>query len=161
MLASVNCGRGVSRQSSMKSVNDVLRHKGATHVWSVVPTDTVFSAIATMAQREVGALTVMQNDKLVGIVSERDYTRKVILRDRSSKDTHVSEIMTYDVIEVAPHDQIANCVKLMKDHHIRHLPVLDAGKVVGMLSLRDLFSEIIDEQADTIDRLQHYIRGEV
>ncbi len=161
MLASVNCGRGVSRQSNMKSVTDVLRHKGATHVWSVSPTDTVFSAIATMAQREVGALTVMQNDKLVGIVSERDYTRKVILRDRSSKDTHVSDIMTYDVIEVAPHDQIADCVKLMKDHHIRHLPVLDAGKVVGMLSLRDLFSEIIDEQADTIDQLQHYIRGEV
>ncbi|MCZ6642616.1 MAG: CBS domain-containing protein [Gammaproteobacteria bacterium] len=145
----------------MKSVNDVLRHKGAVTVWSVVPTDTVFSAIATMAEREVGALIVMQHDKLVGIVSERDYTRKVILRDRSSKDTHVSEIMTYDVIKVTPHDQIADCVKLMKDHHIRHLPVLDAGRVVGMLSLRDLFSEIIDEQADTIDQLQHYIRGEV
>ncbi len=145
----------------MKSVSDVLRHKGSCPVWSAVPTDTVFSAIATMAEREVGALLVLQNDKLVGIVSERDYTRKVILRDRSSKDTHVSEIMTYDVIEVSPHDQIADCVKLMKDHHIRHLPVMDAGRVVGVLSLRDLFSEIIDEQADTIDQLQHYIRGEV
>ena len=145
----------------MKSVSDVLRHKGATSVWSVLPTDTVFSAIATMAEREVGALLVMQNDNLMGIVSERDYTRKVILRDRSSKDTHVSDIMTHDVIEVSPLNGIADCVKLMKDHHIRHLPVTDAGKVVGMLSLRDLFSEIIDEQADTIDQLQHYIRGEV
>ena len=145
----------------MKSVSDVLRHKGASNVWSVTPADTVFSAIATMAKHEVGALLVLEGTRLMGIVSERDYTRKVILKDRSSKDTQVSEIMTHDVIEVTPHDQIADCIKLMKEHHIRHLPVIDSGNVVGMLSLRDLFSEIIDEQADTIDQLQHYIRGEV
>jgi len=144
----------------VRTVSDLLNHKGDV-VWSVSPIDTVFDAIADMAEHEVGALLVMLDGDMVGIISERDYTRKVILEDRSSKLTRVSEIMTSEVIRVTPEDHINDCVALMKSHHVRHLPVVEDGRVLGMLSLRDLFSEIIDEQAHTIEHLEHYIRGEV
>ena len=144
----------------MRTVSDLISHKG-NEVWSASPIDTVFDAIAAMAEHEIGALLVMLDDDVVGIISERDYTRKVILQDRSSKLTRVSEIMTSEVIRVTPEDHINDCVSLMKSHHIRHLPVMKDGVVLGMLSLRDLFSEIIDEQAHTIEHLEHYIRGEV
>ena len=143
----------------MKTVRDVLQHKG-DEVFSIGPIETVYEAIQMMADRHVGALPVMLDGQMVGIVSERDYARKVILEDKSSKQTRVSEIMTRDVVSVTPHDQIEDCVGLMSEHHIRHLPVIEEGVVVGMLSTRDLFSEIIDEQAFTIDQLQHYIRGQ-
>jgi CBS domain-containing protein len=113
-----------------------------------------------MADREVGALLVMIDGQLVGIISERDYARKVILEDKNSKQTRVSEIMTRNVITVTSEDHIEDCVVLMKQHHIRHLPVIDAGIVAGVVSLRDLFTTIIDEQAFTIEQLEHYIRGE-
>ena len=105
-------------------------------------------------------MPVMIEGKLVGIVSERDYARKVILKDKSSKRTRVSEIMTREVITVSSRDRVEACIEKMQTHHIRHLVVEDAGVVTGMLSLRDLFSEIIAEQAETIDHLEHYIRGE-
>ena len=112
-----------------------------------------------MSDHHVGALPVMIEGKLVGIVSERDYARKVILKDKSSKTTRVSEIMTRDVISVSTQDRMSDCVDLMTSHHIRHLVVVDQGEVSGMLSLRDLFMEIIDEQSETIDQLEGYIRG--
>lgn len=143
----------------MKNVHDVLKRKG-DDVWSIRPVDTVFDAISMMADREVGALLVMIDDQLVGIISERDYARKVILEDKNSKQTRVSEIMTRNVITVTSEDHIEDCVVLMKQHHIRHLPVIDAGIVAGVVSLRDLFTTIIDEQAFTIEQLEHYIRGE-
>ena len=143
----------------MKNVRDVLKRKG-DDIWSIRPVDTVFDAISMMADREVGALLVMIDEQLVGIISERDYARKVILEDKNSKQTRVSEIMTRDVITVTSDDPIEDCVGLMKQHHFRHLPVIDAGIVVGVVSLRDLFTTIIDEQAFTIEQLQHYIRGE-
>ncbi len=144
----------------MKLVHELLQHKG-NHIWSVEPEDWVYDAIEMMAEREVGALLVMQGAKVVGIVSERDYARKVILKDKSSKETRVSEIMSREVLHVDQHRHVNECVQIMKDNHIRHLPVIEDGVVIGMLSLRDLFSTIIDDQASTIDQLQHYIRGEV
>lgn len=145
----------------MQLVSNILKAKGGGGIHSVAPDATVYEAIAKMAQKEVGALLVMQEGASVGIISERDYTRKVILKDRSSKRAKVSEIMTKEVISVSPDAHIDACVALMKRHHIRHLPVNEDGGVVGMLSLRDLFSAIIDEQAHTIDQLEHYVRGEV
>jgi signal-transduction protein with cAMP-binding, CBS, and nucleotidyltransferase domain len=144
----------------MKLVHELLQHKG-NHIWSVEPEAWVYDAIEMMAEREVGALLVMQGAKVVGIVSERDYARKVILKDKSSKETRVSEIMSREVLHVDQHHHVNECVQIMKDNHIRHLPVIEDGVVIGMLSLRDLFSTIIDDQASTIDQLQHYIRGEV
>ena len=150
----------------MKTVNDVLHHRsrlkggeGQGEVFAITPAESVFEAIAMMSERHVGALPVMIDNKLVGVVSERDYARKVILKDKSSKTTRVSEIMTREVITVTQNDGISDCVDLMIDHHIRHLVVVDEGIVTGMLSLRDLFVEIIDEQSETIDQLQDYIRG--
>ena len=144
----------------MQRVCDILAHKGS-HVYDIDPEATVYDAIGVMATREIGALLVTQNGNPVGIISERDYTRNVILKDKSSKDTRVSDIMTSDLITVSSHEHVDSCVSLMKQHHIRHLPVSDDGVVVGMLSFRDLFSAIIDEQAHVIEDLEHYVRGEV
>ena len=150
----------------MKTVSEVLHHRsrlkggeGGGEVFSIAPIASVYEAIEMMSDRHVGALPVMIDDKLVGIVSERDYARKVILKDKSSKTTRVSEVMTREVITVTPDDGISSCVDLMIEHHIRHLVVVSEGVVVGVLSLRDLFVEIIDEQSQTIDQLQGYIRG--
>ena len=150
----------------MKTVQDVLRHRsrlkggeGVEEVFSIAPIASVYDAIQMMSDQHVGALPVMIDDKLVGIVSERDYARKVILKDKSSKTTRVSEVMTREVTTVTRQDRISACVDLMIEHHIRHLVVVDDGLVTGMLSLRDLFVEIIDEQSETIDQLQGYIRG--
>ena len=150
----------------MKTVYDLLRHKqrlrgddAPERVHAIAPIASVFDAIAMMSDRHVGALPVMIDAKLVGIISERDYARKVILKDKSSKTTRVSEVMTRDVITVERADPISHCVSLMTSHHIRHLVVVDGGEVVGMLSLRDLFIEIIDEQSATIGQLEDYIRG--
>ncbi|MCZ6890754.1 MAG: CBS domain-containing protein [Gammaproteobacteria bacterium] len=144
----------------MKTVHEVLGHKPSDQVHAITPIESVFDAIAQMAERQVGALPVLEDDRLVGIISERDYARKVILKDKSSKQTKVSEIMTQSVVTVSSHNTVDECIQLMKMHHIRHLVVADEGAVTGMLSLRDLFSEIIDEQAETIDQLEHYIRGD-
>ena len=143
----------------MKTVHEVLAHKD-NRIRSVHPEDSVYDAIRSMADHEVGALLVMVDADLMGIISERDYARKVILLDKASKHTLVAEIMTRKVIAASPHDRVSDCVAKMKKHHIRHLPVIDRGAVIGMLSLRDLFSSIIEDQASTIDQMQHYIRGE-
>ena len=144
----------------MQLVQNILKQKSGG-IFSVAPSDTVYDAIAMMAEKEVGALLVVEAGRTAGIISERDYTRKVILRDKSSKRTQVQEIMTTEVVSVTPEMQVDACVALMKKHHIRHLPVAEGDDITGMLSLRDLFSAIIDEQADTIEHLEHYVRGEV
>lgn len=144
----------------MQLVQNILKQKTGG-IFSVAPSDTVYDAIAMMAEKEVGALLVVDAGRTAGIISERDYTRKVILKDKSSKHTQVREIMTTEVVSVTPEMHIDECVALMKKHHIRHLPVSENGVITGMLSLRDLFSAIIDEQADTIEHLEHYVRGEV
>ncbi len=144
----------------MKTVHEVLAHKD-NRIRCVHPDDSVYDAIRMMADHEIGALLVMVDAELKGIISERDYARKVILQDKASKDTRVAEIMTHEVVAATSHDRVGECVAKMKKHHIRHLPVIDGGSVVGMLSLRDLFSTIIEDQASTIDQMEHYIRGEV
>ena len=144
----------------MKTVKEVLSHKDQKGVISISPITTVYEAIGLMSDQHIGALPVMLEGKLAGILSERDYARKVILKDKSSKGTRVSEIMTQDVITVGLNERVEKCVMLMHEHHIRHLVVVENGSVVGMLSLRDLFSEIIAEQADTITQLESYIRGQ-
>ncbi len=144
----------------MKSVLDVLNHHDHPDLYSIAPIATVFEAITLMSELHVGLLPVLQENKLVGVISERDYARKVILKDKSSKTTRVSEIMTRDVITVTKSERVDRCVGLMYKHRIRHLIVMEDGTVEGVISIRDLLSEIIDEQSEQISDLVHYIRGE-
>ena len=142
----------------MKSVSDILNAKGH-EVWAVKPDDTVFDSLQIMAEKGVGALLVMDGDRLVGIVTERDYARKVILEGKSSKGSSVAEIMTKQVLCVAPERTVEECMALMTDKRARHLPVLDHKRVVGIVSIGDLVQAILSEQQILIDQLQHYISG--
>ncbi len=140
----------------MKTVEYVLEAKGRD-VWSISPDASVYNAIELMAEKEVGALLVLEAGKMVGIVSERDYTRKVILKGRASKDTPVRDIMTTHVIYTHAGETVENCMALMTAKRIRHLPVLNGAKLVGVVSLRDLVKAIIAEQASLIKQLENYI----
>lgn len=142
----------------MKSVKDILNSKGR-EIWSVKPGDTVFDAIKLMAERGVGAVLVMDADKLLGIVTERDYARKVILEGKSSRGTSVEAIMTKQVLYVPPERTVDECMALITESRIRHLPVLDNERVVGVVSIGDLVKAVISEQQIMIDQLQHYIAG--
>ena len=142
----------------MKTVKNILDEKGHD-IWSVKPDDTVFDAVQQMADREVGSLLVMDGEKLVGIVTERDYARKVILEGKSSKKSAVSEVMTRKVLCVTPERTVDECMALMTDKRARHLPVLDHKRVVGVVSIGDLVKAMIAEQQILIDQLQHYITG--
>jgi CBS domain-containing protein len=142
----------------MVSVGQLLRSKG-NHVWSVSPETTVYDAIKVMADKEVGALLVMDGDKLAGIVSERDYARKVILRGRSSKNTPVRDIMTERVLYVRPEQTIEECMALMTAKRVRHLPVCDGARVIGVVSIGDLVKSVISQQEYLIQQLENYIAG--
>ena len=142
----------------MKSVSDILKSKG-NDVWAVKPDDTVLDTLKLMAEKEIGALLVMEGEKLVGIVTERDYARKVILEGKSSKTSSVAEVMTKRVLCVSPKQTVDECMALMTDKRARHLPVLDHKHVVGVISIGDLVKETIKEQKILIDQLQHYISG--
>lgn len=142
----------------MRTAKDILATKG-NDVWSVRPEDTVFDAVKEMADKQVGALLVMDGDKLVGIVTERDYARKVILEGKSSKESAVKDVMTRQVLCVAPERTIDECMALMTDKRARHLPVVDHKKVIGVVSIGDLVKAVISEQQVLIDQLQHYITG--
>ena len=144
--------------TSLDTINSVLELKGR-QVWSVAPTTVVYEAIRAMSNRGVGALLVMSEGKLYGIVSERDYARKVILRDRSSRMTQVREIMTTPVLTVTPKDTVGECMRLMTEHRIRHLPVLKGDCVVGIVSIGDLVNWIVTAQEETIGQLEGYIAG--
>lgn len=140
------------------TINDILQHKGTT-TWSIGPEMTVFEAIQLMAEKNIGALLVTEKDKLVGIMSERDYTRKVELKGKSSKDLKVREILSGKVVSVAPTHTIEECMRLMTEHRVRHLPVLDGVKIAGMVSIGDLVNWIISAQSTTIRQLETYITG--
>ncbi|MEE9206915.1 MAG: CBS domain-containing protein [Gemmatimonadota bacterium] len=142
----------------MKTIKQLLTVKG-NDIWAVEPGDSVFDAIAMMAEKGVGALLVMQDSKTVGILSERDYARKVILQGRSSKDTAVREIMTPDVVFVGPENTIEECMALMTDKRIRHLPVLEDKKLLGVVSIGDLVKAIISDQRFRIEQLERYVSG--
>jgi len=141
----------------MKSVAELLKKRTYTEVHSVTPDATVFEAITLLAEKGVGALMVMDADKLVGIFSERDYTRKIAILGKNSRETLVADIMTSPVLFVTPSNRSRECMALMSEKNIRHLPVLDNGKVVGMLSIRDLMNDIIADHEFTISQLEGYI----
>jgi CBS domain-containing protein len=140
----------------MASVRDLLDSKG-TAIYSVGPGDPVLDAIKTMAERHVGALLVMNGSELVGIVSERDYARKVILLGRASGDTPVSQIMSAPVHTVNSKRTVSDCMRLMTQYRVRHLPVVENGRVIGVISIGDLVKAVIEDQRQTIEQLEDYI----
>ena len=142
----------------VENVHLILKNKGS-QIWSLAPDATVYEAISTMAEKNVGALLVVSEGKLVGIISERDYARKVILKDKSSKKTLVGDIMTSPVITVTPGHTLDECMQIMTDNRIRHLPVIEGEKLVGTISIGDLVKAIISTQAETIQQLDNYITG--
>lgn len=142
----------------MTIVAQVLKEKGST-VWSVPPNATVYQALELMAEKGIGAVLVLDGEKIVGILSERDYARKVILKGKSSRDTRVSEIMTPAVYYVQPHQTIEECMALMTAKHIRHLPVVDQGKLVGIISIGDVVKAMIADKEFMIQTLEKYITG--
>lgn len=142
----------------MQTVNQLLKAKGG-QIFSVDPADSVLHAIEIMATRHVGALLVMSEDGLVGIISERDYARKVILKKRSSHDTPVGDIMTANPVAVKSDATVHQCMEIMTEGRFRHLPVVDAGRVVGMLSIGDLVKAVIADQSQKIEQLERYIAG--
>lgn len=143
----------------MKTVADVLRNKTHHIVHSVRPEASVLEAIALMAEQGIGALLVMEGEHVVGILSERDYARKVVLMDRSSQATPVADIMTSAVMFVHPSQTITECMELMTEKRLRHLPVMVNDKLLGMVSIGDLVKEVISEQQSLINQLEQYIRG--
>ena len=142
----------------MATVRDVLKAKGHA-TWCTKPESTVFEALGLMAEKNVGALLVLDSNELVGIFSERDYARKGVLKGRSSEKTFVKEVMTDRVFTVRPDQTVEECMELMTDKHIRHLPVLQDSELVGMISIGDVVKNIISEQKFTINQLEGYITG--
>ena len=143
----------------MKTLQQILNDKKHKQVISIAPNRPVFDALVILAEYKIGALAVMDGDKLVGIFSERDYAREIVLQGRSSKTTHISEVMTAKVISGKPDDLVDSAMRVMSEKKFRHLPVVDGEKVMGMLSIGDLVKEIIDDQQRAIKALESYIKG--
>jgi CBS domain-containing protein len=146
------------RGGTVKTVSDILAAKGS-EVFSIGPDATVFEALRSLADHNVGALVVLHDGDLVGIMSERDYARKVILLDRASKTTTVAEIMSTQVMTVAPTASIEDCMEMMTERHFRHLPVVEEGHLIGMVSIGDVVRAMIAHLAAMVDQLESYIRG--
>ena len=144
----------------MKTVAHILKSKTDPAVHSIAPAATVFEAVRLMAEKSIGALLVMDGERIVGIVTERDYARKIVLMARSSKDTPVREIMSTSVMYVRPDQTSEDCMALMTQNRLRHLPVLEGGNLIGLISIGDLVKDIISEQRFIIEQLEHYIMGE-
>ena len=142
----------------MKKVSDVLKIKGSD-VWTIGPDASVYDAIHLMTEKKVGALMVVEGGKVVGVISETDYTRKIILKGRTSQLTPVKDIMTSHVLYVGPNQDIEECMILMTEKRTRHLPVMDEGVLIGVISIGDAVKSVIDEQRFTIEQLERYITG--
>ena len=156
--AAVSTAQFLNDMDVSGTIGAVLNQK-SRDVYSVAPDATVFEAVQLMDAKNVGALLVMQGEKVVGIISERDYTRKVMLRGKRSRETQVAEIMSTNVTVTRPREPVATCLHLMTDKHIRHLPVLDGDKVVGVISIGDLVKHVISCQQAAIAHLESYIHG--
>lgn len=144
----------------MKTVAHILRSKQHQSVYTISPEAKVWDALKLMAEKGIGALLVMEGTKIVGIVSERDYARKVVLLGRSSEETLVRDIMSSPVMYVRPDNTNEDCMALMTENRLRHLPIIDKGELIGLISIGDLVKDIISEQQFIIEQLEHYIRGE-
>lgn len=142
----------------MKTVRDILRKKGQ-EIWSVLPGTSIYQALQQMEKKNVGAVLVVQEEELFGIFSERDYARKVVLKGKSSRETSVDEAMTKRVTCVRPDQSIEDCMALMTDKHVRHLPVIQANKLVGVISIGDVVQTVISNQEFIIEQLENYITG--
>src|SRR4051794_12251642 len=140
------------------TIDSILHHKGP-QVWSIPPDKTVFEAIAMLAEKNIGALPVIENGKVIGIFSERDYARKVVLAGKSSKGTRVREIISTDVISVGPDASVEECMRLMTEHRIRHLPVCNDGNLIGFISIGDLVNWTISTQSAALDQMENYLAG--
>lgn len=143
----------------MRNVRDILREKGET-VYSISPDETVYNALKLMAEKNVGALLVFDEDQLTGLISERDYARKIVLKDKFSKETKVREIMTADVVTVTPDMDLEQCMELITNRRLRHLPVIEEQRVVGIISIGDIVKGIIDHKENVIEQLENYIKGQ-
>lgn len=143
----------------MSTVAQILRAKRGKAVHSIGPQSTVYEVVKAMAEHGIGALLVVEGERIVGIVTERDYARKIVLAGRTSKETPVADIMTRDVLFVSPQQTTEECMALMTENRVRHLPVLDKGQLVGLVSIGDLVKDIISEQRFIIEQLEHYITG--
>ena len=141
-------------------ISALLHHKG-TALWSIAPEATVFEAIKLMADKNIGSLLVMSGDRLVGVFTERDYTRKMALQGKRSKETQVREILSGKIISVTPHQTVEECMRLMTENRVRHLPVLENGKAIGVVSIGDLVNWTISAQDATIAQMEQYISGSV
>jgi len=144
----------------MKTAAEILKSKAKQAVHTIAPDDSVLDAVKLMADKDIGALLVMDADRIAGIITERDYARKIVLMSRSSKETPVREIMTSAVMFVHPGQTSDECMVLMTENRLRHLPVIDGDKLLGLISIGDLVKSIISEQRFTIEQLEHYISGE-
>jgi len=142
----------------MKTIKRLLEAKGY-NIWSITPDASVYEAIKLMSDKNVGALLVLESGKLIGVISERDCTRRVILKERAPKDTKVREVMTSDVIYILPDQTVEDCMALMTAKRVRHLPVLADDQLIGIVSIGDLVKDIISEQEFMIQHLEHYIKG--
>jgi len=142
----------------MITIKELLKKKSGD-IWSISPQTSVYHALELMAQKDVGALLVIENDKLVGIFSERDYARKIILKGKASKETAVGELMTKSVYYVTPDNTLEEAMALMTSKHIRHLPIMNQGKLLSIVTLGDVVKKIISEQKLTIDELENYLTG--
>lgn len=143
----------------MATVAEILKSKSDQQVYVVAPSATVYDALRLMADKGIGALLIQEGDDIQGIFTERDYARKIALMGRSSVDTPVREVMTTAVLFVQPHESTDACMQLMTGKRLRHLPVMEAGKLVGLVSIGDLVKQIISEQQFTIEQMAHYIHG--
>jgi len=144
----------------MKSAAQVLKAKPRQTVETVAPSTSVFDAVKLMAEKNIGALLVLEQQKIVGIITERDYARKIVLMGRSSKETPVRDVMSSPVMYVRPDQSNEECMALMTDNRLRHLPVVDQGRLLGLISIGDLVKDIISEQKFIIEQLEHYIAGD-
>jgi CBS domain-containing protein len=142
----------------MRSVKDILEEKG-TQVYAVSPDAKVYEALQIMADKNVGALMVIEGDTVAGLISERDYARKIVLKGKFSKDVPVREIMTVDIIRIGPDNDVEYCMELMTDKRVRHLPVFESDRLIGIISIGDIVKAIIEHKEEIIEQLENYIKG--
>jgi CBS domain-containing protein len=142
----------------MRNVKDILQEKG-TQVYAISPDAKVYEALQLMADKNVGALMVMEGDRVVGLISERDYARKIVLKGKFSKDVPVHEIMTADIVRIGPDRDVENCMELMTDKRVRHLPVFENDRLMGIISIGDIVKAIIEHKEEIIAQLEGYIKG--